>query len=99
MCVSQLTRAEQPSHSHNPPQSQPYYPVLTKRHRPDAPNAVSQSQPTEQRPHVPMELDGSLTRELTNRAPLISLDELFLKTTIVSPSFLHSLSPRVSHYP
>ncbi|KAG7093900.1 hypothetical protein E1B28_007538 [Marasmius oreades] len=81
--------AEQPSHSHNPPQSQPYYPVLTKRHRPDAPNAVSQSQPTEQRPHVPMELDGSLTRELTN---LFFTHCHPVLATIHKPSFTNALS-------
>ncbi|KAF9269012.1 hypothetical protein L218DRAFT_1072675 [Marasmius fiardii PR-910] len=81
--------AEQPPHPQNPPQSQPYYPVLAKRHRQEGPDIVSQSQTAEQRPRVPMELDAGLTRELTN---LFFTHCHPVLATIHKPSFTNALS-------
>ncbi|KAI3619939.1 zinc finger transcription factor 1, partial [Moniliophthora roreri] len=58
--------AEQPTHPQHQHQHQPYYPITTKRQRPESSDSNVVSHAVEQRSRPPMELDPALTRELTS---------------------------------
>ncbi|ESK96435.1 zinc finger transcription factor 1 [Moniliophthora roreri MCA 2997] len=59
-------QSEQPTHPQHQHQHQPYYPITTKRQRPESSDSNVVSHAVEQRSRPPMELDPALTRELTS---------------------------------